>query len=45
MGKKKQVAIYLTDEVKEAAQKAAKDQGRSLNNYVEQLIKQDIKPS
>ena len=39
---KKRVSTYITQELKEKAEQAAKEQGRSLSNYIEQLIRQDL---
>ena len=39
---KVRVATYIKKDLKEKAEKAAKDQGRSLSNYIEQLIRRDV---
>ncbi|MDJ0574207.1 MAG: hypothetical protein QNJ65_03450 [Xenococcaceae cyanobacterium MO_234.B1] len=36
------VATYIKKDLKTQAEKVAEQQGRSLSNYIEQLIKQDI---
>lgn len=42
-GNKKMVSTYLTPEMKERLEKLAKSEGRSLSNYIEQLIKEKLK--
>ncbi len=39
---KMRVATYITKELKAKAEQAAKAEGRSLSNYIEQLIKKDL---
>ena len=39
---KVRVATYIKKDLKAQAEKVAKTQGRSLSNYIEQLIKQDV---
>lgn len=39
---KTRVSTYITIELKEKAEKKATKQGRSLSNYIEQLIKADV---
>lgn len=39
---KVRVSTYIDHELKEQAEKAAQTEGRSLSNYLEQLIKRDI---
>lgn len=36
------VSTYIDQKLKELAEKVAAHQGRSLSNYIEQLIKQDV---
>lgn len=36
------VSTYITPELKEQAEKLAAREGRSLSNYIEQLIKRDV---
>ncbi|MBE9057577.1 hypothetical protein [Sphaerospermopsis sp. LEGE 08334] len=36
------VSTYIQQTLKEEAEKIADRQGRSLSNYIEQLIKQDV---
>lgn len=39
---KTRVSTYIDQKLKEEAEKVAAQQGRSLSNYIEQLIKQDV---
>lgn len=39
---KTRVSTYIEPRLKEQAEKIAANQGRSLSNYIEQLIKQDV---
>ena len=39
---KKRFSLYIEQTLKEEAETVAAHQGRSLNNYIEQLIKQDV---
>jgi predicted HicB family RNase H-like nuclease len=39
---KTRVSTYIEQTLKEEAEKVANNQGRSLSNYIEQLIKQDV---
>lgn len=39
---KTRVSTYIEQKLKEEAEKVASLQGRSLSNYIEQLIKQDV---
>ena len=39
---KKRVSTYISSELEELAKKAADMEGRSLSNYLEQLIKRDV---
>jgi predicted HicB family RNase H-like nuclease len=39
---KTRVSTYIDQRLKELAEKVAASQGRSLSNYIEQLIKQDV---
>jgi len=39
---KARIVTYIKKDLKEKAQQAAEQEGRSLSNYIEQLIKQDI---
>lgn len=39
---KTRVSTYIEQRLKELAEKVAASQGRSLSNYIEQLIKQDV---
>ena len=39
---KARVVTYIKRDLKAKAQEAAKKEGRSLSNYIEQLIKKDI---
>ena len=36
------VSTYIDEELKKKAEKVASSQGRSLSNYIEQLIKKDV---
>lgn len=40
---KVRVAAYIHENLKKEAEKVAKSEGRSLSNYIEQLIRQDVK--
>ena len=40
--KKPRVVTYLDEELKARAEKVAEYQGRSLSNYIEQLVKADV---
>ncbi len=40
---KTRVVTYIAKDLKTEAEKAAKIEGRSLSNYLEQLIKRDVK--
>ena len=37
------VSTYIDQDLKELAEKAAEQEGRSLSNYLEQLIKRDLR--
>ena len=39
---KVRVATYIHQNLKQKAEEAAKAEGRSLSNYIEQLIKKDL---
>lgn len=39
---KTRVSTYIEQKLKELAEKVAAHQGRSLSNYIEQLVKQDV---
>ena len=39
---KARVVTYIHKSLKSQAEKAAKQEGRSISNYIEQLIKQDV---
>lgn len=39
---KVRVATYIHQKLKQKAEEAAKAEGRSLSNYIEQLIKKDL---
>jgi predicted HicB family RNase H-like nuclease len=39
---KTRVSTYIEQKLKELAEKVAAYQGRSLSNYIEQLVKQDV---
>lgn len=39
---KVRVATYIHENLKKEAEKIAKSEGRSLSNYIEQLIRRDI---
>ncbi|MUZ63500.1 YlcI/YnfO family protein [Agrobacterium vitis] len=43
MAKTSALSVRVPDEVKEAAEKAAKDDGRSLASYVERVLVQHLK--
>lgn len=39
---KVRVATYIHEDLKKKAEEAAKAEGRSLSNYIEQLIRKDL---
>ena len=45
MNKSERIYIRLTPELKEQLQKAAEEEHRTVSNYVEYLIKREIKMS
>ena len=42
MAKTSAISVRVADEVKNAAEKAAQDDGRSLANYVERLLREHL---